>query len=514
MMPYNSDMSELVRSKHGQRLLDQGGYSIDTEILTRYGWKLFSDLADDDEVATRSEAGHFEWQTPAEFHCYWFDGELVKFSNKSIDLLVTPNHWMLVRRLAEKNHPISRFHDWHAQQAGYFAARPFAKYEVVATSQWAGVQPPTVFHIPGRPSARRRPAHEHATEWLARFLTEPWTPAVAVWAAARAEGVKEKALAGARRNLGVTMRRVGFGPGARWEMSAPTRKHVPADAFSHLPLRGFSMPMKDFCVFLGLFLAEGWVVKGREDIIVSQSPKSLDLPEIRGILATTGLRWRYDPGRRKFTTQHKIFSEWLGENTGHRAWRKYVPPIFKDYTPELLEALLRGMMIGDGETRPLGQRRYHTTSARLADDVQEIFQKLGVDAWVKRRSESKPSKLVAGKTGFHQAYTVFERLRGIHGLPHPIRRAYHGNVYSLTLPNSVVYVRRNGRAVWCGRIDNSPAVQARGAITDDIDGSEEAQTVTFGLDGQTWLINLGKKNRDKFRRDLAPYIAVARRTSR
>ena len=48
-------------------------------------------------------------------------------------------------------------------------------------------------------------------------------------------------------------------------------------------------------------------------------------------------------------------------------------------------------------------------------------------------------------------------------------------------------------------------------ITDDIDGSEGAQTVAFGLNGQSWEIDLGKKNRDKFTRGLAPFVAAARR---
>jgi len=46
--------------------------------------------------------------------------------------------------------------------------------------------------------------------------------------------------------------------------------------------------------------------------------------------------------------------------------------------------------------------------------------------------------------------------------------------------------------------------QVRVTLTDDIDGSEGAQTVTFTLDGEAWEIDLGKQNRDRLTRDLAP----------
>lgn len=50
-------------------------------------------------------------------------------------------------------------------------------------------------------------------------------------------------------------------------------------------------------------------------------------------------------------------------------------------------------------------------------------------------------------------------------------------------------------------------------ITDDIDGSEGAETVAFGLNGQAWEIDLGKENRDKLARDLGSFVAAARRAS-
>ncbi len=48
-------------------------------------------------------------------------------------------------------------------------------------------------------------------------------------------------------------------------------------------------------------------------------------------------------------------------------------------------------------------------------------------------------------------------------------------------------------------------------ITDDLDGSEDAETVSFGFDGVTYEIDLGKKNRARLEKALAPFVEAGRR---
>jgi len=48
-------------------------------------------------------------------------------------------------------------------------------------------------------------------------------------------------------------------------------------------------------------------------------------------------------------------------------------------------------------------------------------------------------------------------------------------------------------------------------IIDDIDGSSEASTITFGLDGVAYSIDLGPKNEKKLRDALAPFVSHATR---
>jgi hypothetical protein len=49
-------------------------------------------------------------------------------------------------------------------------------------------------------------------------------------------------------------------------------------------------------------------------------------------------------------------------------------------------------------------------------------------------------------------------------------------------------------------------------VTDDIDGASDASTISFGLDGIAYSIDLSAKNEKKLRDALAPYIEKASRS--
>ena len=50
-------------------------------------------------------------------------------------------------------------------------------------------------------------------------------------------------------------------------------------------------------------------------------------------------------------------------------------------------------------------------------------------------------------------------------------------------------------------------------LVDDLDGGPAEETVTFGLDGVSYEIDLNESNAQKMRDFLAPYVASARRGS-
>lgn len=75
-------------------------YSDDTEVMTRRGWKRFADTAADEEFATRQiGTGVFEWQRAYESYRADYTGQMIRFKGQRLDMLVTPNHRMLVNSL-------------------------------------------------------------------------------------------------------------------------------------------------------------------------------------------------------------------------------------------------------------------------------------------------------------------------------------------------------------------------------------------------------------------------------
>jgi hypothetical protein len=57
------------------------------------------------------------------------------------------------------------------------------------------------------------------------------------------------------------------------------------------------------------------------------------------------------------------------------------------------------------------------------------------------------------------------------------------------------------------------AMRTRVMIYDDLDYSEGGESVTFGLDGHTYEIDLASKNRAKLDKVLAPYLTAGRRVT-
>lgn len=51
-------------------------------------------------------------------------------------------------------------------------------------------------------------------------------------------------------------------------------------------------------------------------------------------------------------------------------------------------------------------------------------------------------------------------------------------------------------------------------LVDDIDGSEAVETVTFGLDGVAYEMDLNEKNAVRLRRTFDAYVSAARKVSR
>lgn len=77
-------------------ITDRGCYDKDTMVLTKDGWKYFSDLKLTDQIITLDANNNLLYVEPVNIIAYPYQGKMYAFKSKQVDLLVTPDHRMWV----------------------------------------------------------------------------------------------------------------------------------------------------------------------------------------------------------------------------------------------------------------------------------------------------------------------------------------------------------------------------------------------------------------------------------
>lgn len=95
---FQPDITTFKFDSFGNGGINVGCYDEKTEVLTNRGWKYFKDLKEEDLVLTLNmETGKAEFQKPTHYFEYEYEGIMHHYKSRDIDLLVTPNHNMLVK---------------------------------------------------------------------------------------------------------------------------------------------------------------------------------------------------------------------------------------------------------------------------------------------------------------------------------------------------------------------------------------------------------------------------------
>ena len=397
-----------------------GCYDDKTEILTEDGWKFFKDLTKEDYVFTLTEDNRIELHRPRRLFEYDYQGKMIYFKSKSADLLVTPNHRMVVdhkgslkRMFVEAKdfkpyqHYIPKGGVWEGQEKEYFELPP-----VLIMS---GAGPVSRFSEEELESIRRMKREGKNIYQIAEdFNCNP----VTVYHICTATDY------GNRERLRI-----------RYETS---------------PLK---IKMDDWLKFFGFWLAEGCTDNERialshgYRVVISQTNKK-KREEIKEILDR--LPFSYYEERDNFVICNKQLWTYLRQ-FGDK-YQKFIPKEIKSLSKRQLKILFDWMVKGDGHIRrTTGQINYWTSSKKLADDLQEIILKLGwmgtLTSQKKKVSQIKGRKIKAGTV-----YTL-----GVQKTKHYVFRKklirevnYTGKVYCCEVPNHTVFVRRNGKVAWCG----------------------------------------------------------------
>ncbi|MDI6826611.1 MAG: glutamate synthase-related protein [Candidatus Aenigmarchaeota archaeon] len=340
--------------KHARLLIAQYCYDEETEILTKGGWKFFKDLKKSDLVATLNQKTFkLEFQKPKRIIVSPYSGNLCHIKIQQVDLLVTPNHKLFIKR------------PWKE------------KFELETVENLVGTS-------------------------VVKFKKD------FIWNGKNKNSFKL--------------------PLVKFGKYTPYKKNVK------------SLPVKPFLKLLGYYISEGWCRcdKGSYSVLIPQNKDSKVYKKIKGVLNI--LPFKYTEINRRGNVVFRIFNKQLFHyfsKLGKSQYR-YIPSEIKELSKNLLNEIFEALIDGDGNRRNGKPKYYYTVSKRLADDVQEIALKLGYTANIKRDKEGYRVNL-----GFSRKITGMSKFK-FNLIP------YVGKVYCCEVPNHIIFVRRNGKPVWCG----------------------------------------------------------------
>ncbi|MEA2013745.1 MAG: LAGLIDADG family homing endonuclease, partial [Thermodesulfobacteriota bacterium] len=217
----------------------------------------------------------------------------------------------------------------------------------------------------------------------------------------------------------------------------------------------------DWLTFLGWYISEGCTYKsGTLAICQSKTVNPKKCKEIEELLDRMEIRWSYSSNK-QYLISAKGFPKEAREELKSigNVYEKHIPKKYLNLSPTLLQFLFESMMKGDGCTREKGGnypvRSYYTASKQLADDFQELLQKLGLRGRLSSREGRRhlfKNKIVKGQLGYIVSVNGKERVQ-VGKLKSKIIE-YNDFAYCLETPFHTVYTRRNGIAVWSGNCSN------------------------------------------------------------
>ncbi len=334
-------------------------FSDDTEILTPDGWRLVRDVQIGDLVMGVGDDGFAKFQPVIAKQEYDYKGDLIHFAGRSIDLLVTPEHKVLVNRRTNgyRTRKGPGETGWHTTEARNVYGRH--NYEMSRQVYWEG------------------------------------------------------------RDPGETV-----------------------------IINGTSFPTRPFLKFLGLWLGDGSAYAPESGgYIVQIAAFNYKRDYVKQVLDELGVH--YFEMREGYRFYSKPLYDYL--QPYKLAQNKRVPREWLDLTPELISLILEGLLMSDGNQRT---NTITTTSPQLADDIQ-VMAFLSGKAAIVRKTPRGQEHILNGKVikGKHDVYRV--RICAEHMTP-KVRPETHklvpydGKVYDVTVPNHLIFVRRNGKPVWSG----------------------------------------------------------------
>lgn len=375
-----------------------GCYSDDTEILTKNGWKLFKDLDKNEKVATlNKKTNKLEYQEIKDRQVYDYNGKLLYYKARDIDLLITPNHKLYYQ-------PKHKNKEWLLKKAEDIKIKGF---RMKKNAEWKGKEKKT------KKVGDKEIPMDLWLEFLGYFISEGHTIFNEFWRKKRLRKrkykIKEEQLRDEKNGRFIT---------------SPKKKEIEKEYITE------EKPYKQFSRVVG----------------ISQKDRNEKIDN-----CLERLPWKFSRNGYSWTTNNKDLYEEL-KPLG-KAPQKYIPNYVKELSSRQLRILFDALMLGDGSGESLKKWTYYTSSKRLADDFQEILLKIGLAGDISF-ADRRGRKASNGITRFIE-YAVGIKTKELTPRKEwqPERITYKGKIYCVTVPNHIIYVRRNGKSVWSGNSD-------------------------------------------------------------
>lgn len=371
-----------------------GCYDDQTEVLTKDGWKYFKDLSFEDEIATLDNNDYLMYQKPEDIIASKYNGDMYHLENRGISLVVTPNHNLYVAKGSyfyhDKNNLKMQYPFELVYPEKYFGKDKRFKKDCF----WKGTKPNPKYKIKGL----------------------EYENYMVLW----------------NKN-----------------------RHYINDnlEFDIIP----------FLHFLGFYIAEGCVTLKKDghprEINIAYNPFDEEVL-VNKLIVDLGFNV-FEGGYGCKRIYNNSLAGWLLKECGHLAPNKKVPNFIKDLPPKYIEEFLKYLFIGDGHKSKTANI-LTTTSKQLSNDVQELLLKCGYTF----RETIRDRRGVHGKINGREINTKcinyeinWLRLGEIEIDNSKVKKTksfieqwepYNGVVYCVTVPNHIIYIRRNGKGCWCG----------------------------------------------------------------
>lgn len=226
-----------------------------------------------------------------------------------------------------------------------------------------------------------------------------------------------------------------------------------------------------WAAFIGIYISEGCsdgVKRGystSNNIQITQKKKE-NIELIRELLKEFPLEWkerlRSDGETVDFSCSHKGLHDYLYE-LGSSS-EKSIPSDILQWDQNCLEILLTWLLIGDGRNRVVRGKlvkEYYTTSTSLAQDVGEVFLKLGsgsnIRSYLQKDREIEPGRMILQENS-KPMWLVSENFSKNIGLDLRFMKVdevdHDDFVYCVTTPSGNWMAKRKGKQFWTGNCDH------------------------------------------------------------